>query len=54
MRRKPGTDLNFRAQFAGNSASVPGFALRDERPVRVSPKTVTHPDATGRGAFLAE
>ena len=28
MRRKPGTDLNFRAQFAGNSVSVPGFAPR--------------------------
>ena len=36
MRRKPGTDLNLRAQFAGNSASVPGLAPRDERPARVS------------------
>ena len=32
MRRKPGADLNFRAQFAGNSVSVPGFAPQDMLP----------------------
>src|ERR1039457_2281244 len=29
MRRKPGTDTRFPAQFAGNWLSVPGFAPRD-------------------------
>jgi hypothetical protein len=52
MRRKPGTDLNFRAQFAGNSASVPGFAPPDKLPARVSPKTVTHPSPAGE--FLSD
>jgi hypothetical protein len=28
IRRKPGTDTKFPAQFAGNWLSVPGFAPR--------------------------
>jgi hypothetical protein len=43
MRRKPGTDTKFPAQFAGNWLSVPGFAPRDMQPVRRAPKTVKHP-----------
>ena len=31
MRRKPGTDTKFPAQFAGNWLSVPGFAPRDRK-----------------------
>src|ERR1039458_648055 len=42
MRRKPGTDTKFPAQFAGNWLSVPGFAPRDMLPVRRAPKTVKH------------
>ena len=38
MLRKPGTDLHFRAQFAGNSVSVPGFAPWDELIARGSPQ----------------
>jgi hypothetical protein len=38
MRRKPGTDTEFPAQFAGNWLSVPGFAPRDMLPVRRAPK----------------
>src|ERR1035438_2403754 len=40
VRRKPGTDTKFPAQFAGNWLSVPGFALRDRLPFVVSPKPV--------------
>ena len=39
MRRKPGTDLNFRAQFAGNSVSVPGFAPRISYPRSYVPQS---------------
>src|ERR1035437_3333489 len=40
MRRKPGTDTKFPAQFAGNWLSVPGFAPRDM--LLVPPKAVRH------------
>ena len=43
MRRKPGTDTKFPAQFAGNWLSAPGFAPRDMLPVRRAPKTAKHP-----------
>ena len=42
MRRKPGTDTEFPAQFAGNWLSVPGFARGICCPVRFAPKTVKH------------
>src|ERR1039458_9771388 len=48
MRRKPGTDTKFPAQFAGNWLSVPGFAPRDMLPVRRAPKMVKHPGGVGR------
>src|ERR1035441_7042641 len=39
MRRKPGTDTKFPAQFAGNWLSVPGFAPRENAtPGRVPPE----------------
>jgi len=38
MRRKPGTDTEFPAQFAGNWLSVPGFARRDKLPIRRFPQ----------------
>src|ERR1035441_8000621 len=41
MRRKPGTDTKFPAQFAGNWLSVPGFAPRDMLPVRRAPKRLS-------------
>src|ERR1039457_3622685 len=38
IRRKPGTDTKFPAQFAGNWLSVPGFAPRETlRPAIVPP-----------------
>src|ERR1017187_5347237 len=39
MRRKPGTDTKFPAQFAGNWLSVPGFALRETLRLAVSPQS---------------
>src|ERR1035441_1753230 len=39
-RRKPGTVTGFRALFAGNPVTVPGFAPRDTPPVRV-PQTAS-------------
>src|ERR1017187_4968346 len=38
MRRKPGTDTKFPAQFAGNWLSVPGLALRETLRLSVSPE----------------
>src|ERR1019366_3384824 len=35
VRRKPGTDTKFPAQFAGNWLSVPGFAPRETHPAAV-------------------
>jgi hypothetical protein len=53
MRRKPGTDTEFPAQFAGNWLSVPAFAPRDMLPVRCAPKTVKHPTrARSQNAML--
>src|ERR1035438_5068678 len=43
VRRKPGTDTEFPAQFAGNWLSVPGFARGICCPFRCAPKTVEHP-----------
>src|ERR1022692_2960905 len=43
IRRKPGTDTKFPAQFAGNWLSVPGFALRNMLPVRCAPKRSSTP-----------
>src|ERR1017187_184550 len=39
LRRKPGTDTKFPAQFAGNWLSVPGFALRETLRLAVSPQS---------------
>src|ERR1019366_8317015 len=47
MRRKPGTDTKFPAQFAGNWLSVPGFAPRDMLPIRRAPKTVKYGKRAG-------
>jgi hypothetical protein len=44
---KPGTVTGFRALFAGNPVTVPGFAPREYAPVRRVPKTVTRPVALG-------
>ena len=51
MRRKPGTDTKFPAQFAGNWLSVPGLAPR-VTPLRglVSAKPLITPEATARPA----
>jgi hypothetical protein len=46
--RKPGTDTEFPAQFAGNWLSVPGFAHGKRCAQIVFPKTVKHP-SYGRG-----
>jgi hypothetical protein len=51
MRRKPGTDTKFPAQFAGNWLSVPGFAPGICCPSAVPPKRLStfperHPPAT--------
>jgi hypothetical protein len=43
MRRKPGTDTKFPAQFAGNWLSVPGFAPRETLRLAVSPKPLSTP-----------
>jgi hypothetical protein len=40
MRRKPGTDTKFPAQFAGNWLSVPGFAPRERYASPCPHKTV--------------
>src|ERR1035438_9566240 len=51
MRRKPGTDTKFPAQFAGNWLSVPGFVPRVMLPVRLAPKTANH--STGGRIMIA-
>src|ERR1019366_9502776 len=38
IRRKPGTDTKFPAQFAGNWLSVPGFASQEMLPPRCRPR----------------
>src|ERR1035441_8422088 len=49
VRRKPGTDTKFPAQFAGNWLSVPGFAPRERYTWLCLPKTVQHPVFGGLG-----
>src|ERR1035438_699407 len=51
MRRKPGTDTKFPAQFAGNWLSVPGFVRGVLLPVRLAPKTANH--STGGRIMIA-
>jgi hypothetical protein len=49
MRRKPGTDTEFPAQFAGNWLSVPGFARGICCPFVVPPKPLSTPGGGATG-----